>query len=276
MSKTPNISERPKFDYPPVSETVHGVQFSELSGFRMVHFGRYWDCIRDRFPTTQDHERRSQVIETIPRMHHPMNLELQLHSQTVPQRVWYFGKDEDEVIQIQPDWFIFNWRQQGKDYPSFSKTSVRFRDEFKRFKAFCLEDKIEEPIPNLVEVSYINKILPADNEPIIEYMGRLFTGLCWKESTSDIFLGLPEAGTFNRVWVMNEKEGRLYAEASIAYDPENKQEFILLRMTGRIPMKPEGIPSVSECLEQAHGWVVRGFCAITNPDIQVNQWRRIK
>lgn len=276
MSKTFNISEMPEFEHPPVSETVHGVQFSELSGFRMVHFGRYWDCIMERFPKTQDHERRSQVIETIPRIHHPMNLELQLHSQAVPQRVWYLGKDEDEVIQVQPDWFIFNWRQRGNDYPSFSHTSVRFRKEFERFEVFCREEEIREPIPNLVEVSYINKILPADNEPIIEYMGRLFTGLCWEESTSDQFLGLPEAGTFNRVWIMNKNEGRLYAEASIAYDPENKQEFILLRMTGRVPMKSEDGSFVSKCLEKAHEWVVRGFCAITNPEIQTKQWGRIK
>lgn len=45
----------PKYANPPVVETVLGVQFPELRGFKSVHFGLYWEADRSMGLTNIQH-----------------------------------------------------------------------------------------------------------------------------------------------------------------------------------------------------------------------------
>lgn len=269
------MSETPKYNKPPVVETVIGVQFPELPRFHSAHFGLYWKDIQDRYPQCEEKNRLGPVAELFPRkiVSGPA---LQVGPGSVPNRVWYVGASEAELLQLQPDRFLFNWRERpGEGYSSYERNSRRFLREFEGFRAFCEANNFDPPIPNLCEVTYINHIVPEKGESAVDLFAKVFTGLEWR--LSDDWLPAPEVASFNRVYVIDEQAGRLYAEASIAYRPTDAgglQEFVALRMTGRVLHRSQVPEDVADSLQLAHDWVVKGFASITDPEVQRERWER--
>lgn len=133
------MGKTPKFSNPPVVETVLGVQFPEIEGFRAVHFGLYWETLRDRYPELSDQPRLEPVRERFPRAPMIPGPRFELLQRMPPGRVWYTATSGSELIQLQPDRFLFNWRRRSPDepYPSYETNSKTFFDEFDRFRQFC-------------------------------------------------------------------------------------------------------------------------------------------
>ncbi len=262
-------SANPKYESPPVVETVLGVQFSELPGFRAAHFGLYWEMIRDRFPKVpEDHQRLRQVSERFPVVSGLQETQLTFSNVAIPNRVWFTAEDKSQIIQVQPNWFLYNWR--GGQYPSYRENNHTFLEELEKFRQFCHSEDLGELQPNLCEVTYVNRIAPNETESAITLFGNMFTGLKWKSSTG--FLGEPEQTAFNRVWTIGENAGRLYAEASLALNSESKRDEVHLRMTGRVNHISGEMTTIADSIQLAHDWVVQGFASITESEIQKDRW----
>lgn len=263
----------PKYDNPPVVETVIGVQFPELARFRCAHFGLYQERIKSRFPNFEDRPRIRPAAEPFPRKVTPPEPPFQVLPSGAPERVWYIAQSGQELLQVQPDRFMFNWRAQGGSpkYPSYDVNSGRFLHEFAEFRQFCLDQGIEEPTPELAEVTYVNHIVPRPGESALDLFGRVFTGLRWE--TTDGLLQAPESASFNRVWVIPEQQGRLYAQANLALEVPTKCELIRLEITARVN-RPQS-EQVESALKSAHAWVVHGFASMTDLDIQRERWKRL-
>ena len=106
------------FEYPPVVETVLPAQFERLAGMRLVHLGLFWDKVKDRFPQTEERPALIPVIEHFP---DPMvtSGRVRFEAAEIPElpRLWALNKNGTEMIQIQNDRFIKNWRKQGESDP---------------------------------------------------------------------------------------------------------------------------------------------------------------
>lgn len=270
------MKSTPHYMNPPVVETVIGVQFPELPGFRSAHFGLYWETIKDKgYAKTEDKPRLTEVSEPFPRRLIPAEATLHLGSTSVPQRAWYTAASESELVQLQPDRFLFNWRkQEGEEYPSYTENSKKFLKEFEGFLGFCRQERLDDPKPNLCEVTYVNHIFPVDDESAVDLFGKVFAGLRWQ--VADQFLPNPEGATFNRAYVIGEQKGRLYAEASVAYQSKEQKEFVFLKLTGRVNHPSGDCGKVAESLQLAHDWVVNGFASITEIEIQDSRWERMQ
>jgi len=264
--------KNPKYNKPPVVETVLGVQFPEIAAFGNVHFGLYWETIRQRYPKPpQDQPRIAWAVETFPHRLLPAGLNLRLSDQ-VPQRMWFTAESGSELIQLQPDRFHFNWRgEEGKPYPSYRVNSRKFFDEFERFEAFCEKQGWERPKPSLAEVTYVNHLLPVEGETSIDLFQKAFLGIGFADVAE--MPCLPERAVFNRVYPIEGDKGRLYVEATLA-QKRDRTEFVLLKMTARVLLPPSGAVSLADGLQKAHDWVVGGFAAVTRPEIQQQRWER--
>jgi uncharacterized protein (TIGR04255 family) len=232
------VPDSPKFKNPPVVETVLGVQFPELEGFRATHFGLYWELLRERYPKVTDRDRLDPVHERFPQPLIPQP-QFQALQQMPLGRVWFTAKNESGLIQLQPDRFLLNWRRQKEngEYPSYQKNSDIFLQEFDGFCCFCQGKQLQQPTPELCEVTYINHIHPRQNESAMELAGKLFSGVRWEGA--DGFLPIPERFVFNRAYVIKDNGkaiGRLYAEASIAVRQpvQESQKFVLFKVTARV------------------------------------------
>lgn len=269
------MSDRtPKYDNPPVVETVIGVQFPELAEFRSAHFGEYRSRIKDRFPACEDQPRLRSVNEVFPRAA-PRDIPVVRFSRGVaPARIWYVAKPANELIQLQPDRYLFNWRKRddGTEYPSYSVNSQKFLDLFKEFRQFCDSAQLDDPTPEIAEVTYINHIRTESAESAVELFGKVFVGMRWE--TADGWLPKPESAGFNRSFVIDKSRGRLHATAAVAVDLVRKEELVRLELTARVIHPAGDAVQIEESLQLAHDWVVSGFASMTSPEIQEKRWKR--
>lgn len=274
------VAETPKYSNPPVVETVMGVQFPEIEGFRAAHFGLYWKTIADRYPKASDKPRLDPAREVFHR--YPINPtpRLQFMQRSQPDRVWFTSESESKLVQLQPDRFHFNWRRGSEDkpYPSYDKNSDVFFSEFESFRQFCeSQAEITAPNPEVCEVTYVNHIKPVEGETVMELAGRVFNGLRWELGTG--FLAIPERFNFNRSFVINHQEkpvGRLHAESSIGLKRQDSElrEFVVLNLTGRVMVDAASGLELTKAMQLAHDWVVCGFADLTDKQIQYNRWER--
>ena len=138
-----------RFKKPPLNEIVFQVAFPEIQGFGPTHIGLFWSEFRDTFPT----------IESAPRIGLPGAFNIR--SGVLPDnRVWLVHKDNSQVIQIQDDRFMFNWRETGESdsYPGFDVLYPMFKTFFAQFVKFLEVENFRPKILTGFELQYINHI----------------------------------------------------------------------------------------------------------------------
>ncbi|MHB1549830.1 MAG: TIGR04255 family protein [Vulcanimicrobiaceae bacterium] len=137
----------------PLNEVAYGVRFV-APDFSVVHFGEYYDCIKERFPAHQD-------VTPIAR---PTPVPDQFELPALP-RVWF--PRASRLIQLQLDRFNYNWRHGADDaepmYPGFGVLFPEFKGEWAVFHAFT-GGAFKIPV-TLVELSltYVNYIHAVDD-----------------------------------------------------------------------------------------------------------------
>ncbi len=158
----------PRVPAPPISGGwASPLQFFPLEKWRLPHAGLFWSAIKDQYPNTEvqtplqeQTEKYGEEFWVTP------GVQIQVLNPDVT-RFWFLDKENLNLIQIQRDRFIVNWRKldSGKDYPQYEKTlRPRLQKEWSAFKAFLKEQNIDEPRVNQCEVTYVNDI-PIGQEP---------------------------------------------------------------------------------------------------------------
>ncbi len=260
----------PSFENPPAVERVLSVQFRELGGFDLVHYGMWFEQIRDIFPLSTRQTRLPQIVERFPAApSQPNRLEFEI-GPSLSRCVFSSTDPSTRLMQLQPDRFAMNWRRDlGDEYRPFSDTSQRFEDSFRQFEQFCANVELSEPIVELCEVTYVNRILVPDDENPSDFFAQVFGEGTLGLSAS--WLGPLSALSLNRRFDFAEEHGRLYAEAASVED-SNGHAF-LLKMVGRTVVR-DGDQWLDR-LQLAHDWVVNGFVAITGESVRKNIWGQI-
>lgn len=130
----------------PLTEVLYGVEFNAIE-FSSVHFGLYWQTIRDRFPT--------------PPLDRPPIGELEiLNILPTLRRVWFESEDKKQLIQLQANRFYYNFRHQNNSdqYPHFREVYPKFLDEWQKFQDWWLNIEKKELQPIRYELTYVNQI----------------------------------------------------------------------------------------------------------------------
>ena len=109
------VAGLPDFDNPPVIETVLGVQFTPLPKFGIPHYGLYWEKIKKAY----DHYEVHPPIVSVPD-ERGTDGEFLIDLARGPNfRCWFIDESNNNLIQLQKDRFILNWRKVKGDeaYP---------------------------------------------------------------------------------------------------------------------------------------------------------------
>ncbi len=147
------------FENPPVDEVVVGTYFKPpLRGLRNEHIGLFWKKIKDEFPVVQQHrpiEHHPIGLTQLPIMIEPVAGNVEMFP--VP-RYWFVGSNDINLVQIQKNAFIFNWRRRDKAYPGFHEhIKPSFDKWYDVFREFIQTDVgATEPRIDLCELTYIN------------------------------------------------------------------------------------------------------------------------
>jgi uncharacterized protein (TIGR04255 family) len=153
----------PDYGNPPVVEVVLSVQFDPLPALGLVQLGCLWKEFKERFPKTEEHPPLPTVIETFG-ARRDQRIETRFEMLDVPPapRLWFLTEAGDELIQVQKDRFIHNWRKQGdgegKEYPRYRHVRDVFVRELNAFKDFLRREGLGQPVINQCEVTYFNHL----------------------------------------------------------------------------------------------------------------------
>lgn len=258
----------PDFKNPPVIEVVLGVQFNTITELRTPQLGLLWKTFKKRFPRLEEHRPLDPVFEKFEEDFGSMpRISLKLVEELPVSRCWFLNEVGSELIQVQADRFIHNWRKvdDSDTYPRYEKIRKTFEKELKNLRKFFLSEGLGKLVPNQWEVTYVNHIIEGKEVKNIGQIDRILTVL--SSRFSDSFLKRPESVRFSSNHVIFDKEGvsvgRLHIKANPVIHQATNSRAIRLELTARgAPEKPN-MTSVLRSLDLGREYVVRGFASIT-------------
>jgi len=262
----------PKFDRPPVVETVLGMQFAQLADYSAAHAGWFWKThLAPRFDTAKEASRLPDMFERFgDEMRWAIPGGLLLRPGHEPDRVQIFSTSGDRMVQIQDSRFIYNWRKRDGGYPSYDKLLPEFLAGMKDFEEFAKEAKLGALQRNQWEVTYVNQLLRGDLWQSPLDWPRIIPGFY----SPPAFARLAFEG-FNSEWhfVLVGNRGRLHVAAHHGRVSTDGPEVLALTLTARGPVDSEKGNDLVSGLDIGHEAIVRTFAAMTSAEAH-KHWGR--
>lgn len=175
----PRPEHLPDFDNPPVVETVLSVQFETLPLIQTAHLGLLWNEYRASFPKTEDRPMLDPVVERFPETASArVGLKIQTFDNPPVPRLWFINAQGNEMIQVQNDRFIKNWRKEGdrERYPHYDNTiRPNFDRDYHIFLDFLEKNQLGTPHVKQCEVTYVNHILAGEGWERYNDVEKIFT-----------------------------------------------------------------------------------------------------
>ncbi len=268
----------PEFDNPPVTEVALSVQFERLDSLKTPQLGYIWGAFRERFPKTEEQPPLEPVVEQFgPRRGRRPGVRLQLSPGPLRPRIWLINEVGTELVQIQQDRFIRNWRKQddSDEYPRYTRLRDLFRDDFSVFCDLIKSQQWGAIEPNQCEVTYVNIIPAGDGWDDHGDLHRVLT--VFSQRYSDDHLGKPEEASVSLQFILGEDGGepvgRLHVSASPTFRISDNHAAIRLTLTARGKPEGTGVDGVMTFHDRGHEAIVRGFASITTPEMH-EVWKR--
>ncbi len=250
----------PSFKNPPVIEVAIAAQFRPIDDLTSPRVGLLWQRYREEFPNLEVHpalEPRFERSGPVP----PQNFQIEIGKHPT-SRVWFVTDDKSNLIQIQQDRFVFNWRRiDGKDYPRYEHVRAKFEKHFGVFHEFLAVEQLGELKLNQWELAYVNHIPASDGWRHHGELGSVVPLLVG--DMSGMFLPGPEDITLHvRYPILDGKSlCRLYVVANPAVSIPSGDSAFRLTLTARGKL---GDAELRSRLDMGHEWIVRGFTEVTS------------
>jgi uncharacterized protein (TIGR04255 family) len=255
----------PEFENPPVSEMAMGVQFAPLPNFHAIHLGLFWATIRGEYPLEEDQAPVSPMVEPPSLM--PTQPTVSAYAVTVPPlpRCIYQTNDKTQLIQVQRDRFIRNWRRvEGTEtYPHYPSLVAGFRRDYEKFLAFVEHESLGPVNVNQCEMAYINTIERNAGWSELGELDKMFTFLQPNDHSG--FLPSPELMTWQLRYKLPDGRGRLHVEMSPTLRGRDMSLVLSLNLTVRGSPVGGSLSDIVSWFDLGHEWVVRAFADLTGP-----------
>lgn len=263
------------FEAPPVNEVALAVQLNRPVVDLEV-LGGFAGEVKGSFP-------HQETQPAPPRMDEPDRL-------TMPQvqlafgaqnRTWFVSEDGHQLIQLQSDRLVVNWRRLAGDqpYPRYVALRQLLKDQLESLADLLDSTGKGSVAADFCEATYINEVVvpgtgSGDRHPPLD---SVIAGI---QPGNGAFLREPKDAQLQVRWRIPPNQlpggcaiGRLYTAISPAFRPDTQLPLYAMNMTARIGC-PGGIdfPAALDALDVAHDWIVRGFADLTT-DAMHSEWR---
>ncbi len=269
-----NTIKLPSFKKPPLTEAVLSVQFEPLQALQAPQVGLLWSSnYRKKYPHTEQHSKIGKSIEWFGSPEKlKRELKLEFGDETETPRCWFVSEDGTELIQIQQDRLLHNWRKtkEGDGYPRYESVREEFKEDLKQFYNFVKNEKIGIISPNQCEVIYINHITADEVWKDHSDLGNVIPS--WNPKYSDDYLWEPENIKLATQYIFNKPDseepwGRLYINIQPAFLIRDKQPIYTMTLTARgCPLTPD-LNGILQFLDFGRENIVRGFTSFTSEEM---------
>ena len=193
-------------------------------------------------------------------------------------RLWFLNQDHTQLIQFQPDRFIYNWRKIGStsaaDYPRYEFIRTRFIEQYAILQSFLNSQRLGHVEPNQCEVTYVNNIPSGQDEELASAVGRVIR--FWTDPPSSGALTPIEDMRFLFRSPLYGADGRFVGRLTVATEPAGRQDGIwIIRLT----LTSRGLPlqdtdeGVFQFFDLGRDRIVRAFTELTTEEMH-NRWER--
>ena len=185
-------------------------------------------------------------------------------------RCWFIDQSRTEVLQVQRDRFIRNWRKitGNEPYPSYDFLKPRFERDWVRFIEFLDREEIARPEVNQCEVTYINHIAPSGgDETERPPLHRVLVGIASPQSS---VLPPPEDRQLIDRFVIRDNDhpaGRVHVSAVPAFRTEDRTPIYVLTLTARLRAKAPDVEGALGALDRGRELLDRAFMEMTTPEM---------
>ena len=258
------------------------LQFKPLDALQSVHLGLLWSLFRSQgFTAVEDHGELEPEFEDleIGRVQR-VGVKFRTFDDAPPlPRVWFLNESKTELIQVQRDRLIVNWRQGAtpEPYPRYESVMLRFQSALKLFRDFLKAENLGGVDPNQCELTYVNHIPAGEGWESHGEAGLIVAP--WKESYSDSYLPTPEDVLFRLRFRMTDDlgnlQGRLHVNLQPAFRTIDTHPIYVLTLTGRGRPQPQDLEGSLQLFDREHEWIVRGFTSITTAHMHQIWGRKI-
>ncbi len=272
-----NDMDKPLPDYanPPVVEVALSVQFEPLKALRAAQIGLLWAEFRERFPLLEEHPPIDPVIERFGGrpVSATRGIRFQLVEAPPTPRSWFLSESGNELIQVQQDRFVQNWRKATGEikYPRYKHLRETFAGQLQIFRTFLQRERLGDLVPNQCEVTYVNHIVAGNGWQDFGDLDKVLTIL--NDTYSDGFLEEPEDVRLGLRYVIRngrrEPLGRLHIAVEPAFRKQDDCPMYVMNLTARGRPDGEGLEGVMRFLDIGREWVVRGFTSITTAQMHL-------
>jgi uncharacterized protein (TIGR04255 family) len=258
----------PHFDHPPVVETVLGVQFEPLKGFRNGHLGAFWKRLGPDWPILTDVPPLTPQFERFGETEAWAEAGLQLKlTQEMAARVQITNADRNRMIQVQNGRLHYNWLgEKGDQYPRYQKVRPGFDCALEKFEQFLADERLGTLRPNQWEVTYVNHIPKGTvwNEPQ-DWQSLFRFPLMPSANAGDLQLE-SVSGAWH--FVIEPRRGRLHAHLQHGRKGgATGEEILVLTLTARGPAggkdDEQGL-ALDEGLDCGREAIVKAFAELTS------------
>jgi uncharacterized protein (TIGR04255 family) len=269
-------ADLPDFRAPPLTEVALGAQFDVIPGFLTPHIGLVWQHFRQDFPRLEEQPALPPVFETFGPNPHVPGVSLQFMTGAETPRVFFINDARTELLQIQRDRFLHNWRKIGEadSYPRFERMLEKFRAGLATFAKAISSEGLGPIVPNQCEVTYINQVPVPAGGTLSDLTDSLFGQHTGSLALED--LGKAEDLRFLLRYVMRDAEGKPIGRLIASAEPARRadgQAIMQLTLTARgRPATPDE-KGIVDFLNRGRVTVVRGFAHLTGPTMH-KLWER--
>jgi uncharacterized protein (TIGR04255 family) len=268
----------PDFANPPIDEVVMSIQFASLARLRGPHVGLFWKTIRSRYPDVTEHPPIQAAFETFGTPSTQTLPSIQFSLAPPTPRFWFDKGGGPDLLQLQQDRIIHNWRKREKDqiYPRYETVRRQFQSEVAMFSKFLAAEQLGEIRPNQCEVTYINIIeFPEGSDPQSKLQD--ITPLWSTQLDADLPGEFENALVQAQFLLSNghnaEPIGRIYVNFQPAVRQSDLTPVVRLEITARAKPPSETIDDAYKLLDDERSAVVRTFAAVTTPKMH-HVWGR--
>ncbi len=266
----------PKFNNPPVIETILGLHFRPLRAFTIAHQGILWDQLfRERFPKLEE----KSVVEDTPEVFGEEpgvpSITWQVSDRPPAPRLWASSEDGQHIVQLQNSAFLTNWIKTDDkvSYRPYKERREEFVASLEGVRRYLEEQDLEKLVPTSAVVTYINHVELEEMSDISPVVAQTTT--FWQNKTSDGWLPAPDKLDLQFAFPMPDGSGRLNVRIVPAIRRSDKQRLLRMELTARGKPAEANIGSAMEWIDRGHEWVVRGFASITREKMH-EAWGRIQ
>ena len=255
-----------RFENPPINELVIATYFNPpLFTLRSEHVGLFWSRIRDEFAAVEQQAPvgGAEAFEQLSGEFFPM------------PRFWFVADDKINLIQLQKNAFMLNWRRRDAEYPHFAENLKPAFDKYYRiFEDFAREDVgIQDIKIDLCELTYINTIEACEYWRGPQETARVIPSFVLPETGIET----SAAPAFNCTYVYvvsKDLQLRVGIRNGEATAKQGTPMLVIeIKATGRLGQV--GKSAADAWFERAHDAIIACFVGMTSKDIQHTYWKPV-